>query len=363
MTDSTTPTIPDRTAGPASGDLHLEGSSRSVRLSVLDTVPVSERTTPTESLWASSRLVQRAEELGYHRYWVTEHHSMPAIASSSPAVLLAHLGAVTERIRLGSGGVMLPNHAPLVVAEQFGMLESFHPGRIDLGLGRAPGTDQVTAMALRRSGDVSDGQDFPQQLAEVVAFLGGSFPDGHPYRRVLAVPRPVSTPEIWLLGSSGFSAQLAGMLGLPFCFAHNFNAAGTDAGLEMYHRSFRPSSVLDEPYSMVSVVAICAATDEEARFQAGPMALSLIRMAAGLPTLLPSPEEAAVYRYTRADEQLIERMAGSAIAGSPGTVRAELLALAERTGVDELMIGANLGDADTRLRCYELIAEQVAPGP
>jgi luciferase family oxidoreductase group 1 len=361
MTDTTSPTIPDSPPGP--GGLHLEGTTRPVRLSVLDTVPISERTTPHDSLWASSRLAQRTEELGFHRYWVTEHHSMPAIASSSPAVLLAHLGAVTDRIRLGSGGVMLPNHAPLVVAEQFGMLESFHPGRIDLGLGRAPGTDQVTAMALRRAGDVSDGQDFPQQLAEVVAFLSGSFPEGHPYRHVRAVPQPPTTPEIWLLGSSGFSAQLAGMLGLPFCFAHHFNAAGTDAGLELYRRHFRPSDVLDEPYSMVAVVAVCAETDAEATYLAGPMRLSLIRMAAGLPTLLPTPEEAAAYQYTAADMQLIERMAGSAITGSAETVRAELLALAERTQVDELMVGANLGDVDIRLRCYELLAERVAPAP
>jgi luciferase family oxidoreductase group 1 len=338
-------------------------STRRTTLSVLDLVPVRSDQSTGDALRATLALARTADELGVNRYWVAEHHNMPGVAATNPPVLIALVAGATEKLRVGSGGVMLPNHAPLVVAEQFGMLESFHPGRIDLGLGRAPGTDQVTAMALRRAGDVSDGQDFPQQLAEVVAFLSGSFPEGHPYRNVRAVPQPPTTPEIWLLGSSGFSAQLAGMLGLPFCFAHHFNAAGTDAGLELYRRHFRPSDVLDEPHSMVAVVAVCAETDEEATYLAGPMRLSLIRMAAGLPTLLPTPEEAAAYQYTAADMQLIERMAGSAIIGSAETVRAELLALAERTQVDELMVGANLGDVDIRLRCYELLAERVAPAP
>jgi luciferase family oxidoreductase group 1 len=332
-----------------------------VKLSVLDLVPVSRGTTPGEALHRSAHLARRAEELGFQRYWVAEHHSMPGIASSSPAVLLAHLGAATEHIRLGSGGVMLPNHAPLVVAEQFGMLEALHPGRIDLGLGRAPGTDPMTARALRGAGNVSNGEDFPQQLAELVAFLEGSFPDDHPYHSVKAVPQGASRPDIWLLGSSGFSAQLAGMLGLPFSFAHHFSAENTEPALELYRRHFRPSEVLDEPYAMIGVSVVCADTDERARWLAGPMALSMLRLRTGRPGALPTPEEAAEYSYTPMEKELVKSITGSHLVGSPARIRTDLLELADRTEVDELMDTTTVGDADERLRSYELVAEQVAP--
>jgi luciferase family oxidoreductase group 1 len=220
-------------------------------LSILDLATVGAGGTPAESLATSTELARRAEEWGYHRFWVAEHHGMPGVASSSPAVLLAHLAANTRTIRLGSGGVMLPNHAPLVVAEQFGMLHALHPGRIDLGLGRAPGTDQATAAALRRSAEV-DPDEFPQQVAELTAFLDDDFPEGHPYRRIHAIPGEANAPgagrpPIWLLGSSGFSAQLAGLLGLPFAFAHHFSAANTVPALDLYRSSFRPSEALDRP--------------------------------------------------------------------------------------------------------------------
>jgi luciferase family oxidoreductase group 1 len=346
-------------AAVAPGELHLEGPSQPVRMSVLDLVPVSRGVTPGEALHRSAALAHRAEELGYHRYWVAEHHSMPGIASSSPAVLLAHLATVTERMRLGSGGVMLPNHSPLVVAEQFGMLESLHPGRIDLGLGRAPGTDQLTARALRRTAQLTDGEDFPQQLAELIAFLEGSFPDDHPYAKVLAVPHAPTMPAVWLLGSSGYSAQLAGMLGLPFSFAHHFSAGNTEPALELYRRSFRPSDTLEEPYAMLGVSVVCADTDDHARWLAGPQALAMLRLRTGRPGPSPTPEEAAEYQYTPAEKEFVRSLTASNIVGSPATVRAALVELAERTGVQELMITTNVGDPVERLHSYELVARVV----
>ena len=206
---------------------------QNVRLSVLDLAPVPSGSTTGEALRNSLELARHVERLGYYRYWVAEHHNMPGIASSAPAVLIGHIADVTETIRVGSGGVMLPNHAPLTVAEQFGMLEAFHPGRIDLGIGRAPGTDQLTAAALRRTADLS-AETFPQDLGELIAFFHGTFPDDHPYSRITAVLAKDNVPELWLLGSSGYSAQVAGMLGLPFAFAHHFSPANTLPALALY---------------------------------------------------------------------------------------------------------------------------------
>ena len=331
-------------------------------LSVLDLAIVSGGSTERDALEGSVALAQRAEALGFERVWYAEHHNMGSIASSATSVLIAHVAANTDTIRLGSGGIMLPNHSPLVIAEQFGMLESLHPGRIDLGLGRAPGTDQQTARALRRSALISDGSDFPQQLAELVAFLEGSFPDDHPYAKVRAVPHAPSPPAIWLLGSSGYSAQLAGMLGLPFSFAHHFSAANTEPALDLYRRSFRPSEALDEPYAMIGVSVVCADSDEHARWLAAPQGLAMLRMRTGRPGPSPTPEEAAAYQYTPAEKDLLRSITGSHIVGSPATVRAELLDLAARTGVQELMVTTNVGDPDERLRSYELVAQVVAPG-
>ena len=247
-----------------------------VPLSVLDLAPVAEGTTAGAALGHTTELARRTEELGYHRFWVAEHHNMPAIASSAPAVLLAHLAANTSTIRLGSGGVMLPNHAPLVVAEQFGTLEALHPGRIDLGIGRAPGTDQLTALALRRTMEGLSAEDFPRELADLMNYFSGDDPGG-------SSPRPGrgEPPAVWLLGSSGFSAQLAGLLGLPFSFAHHFSSANTLPALELYRQHFRPSRWLDEPYAMVAVNAVCAETDERAEWLAGPSALSFLQAALG----------------------------------------------------------------------------------
>jgi luciferase family oxidoreductase group 1 len=350
-------------AGPttvAPGELRLLGGERSVRLSILDVVPVGRGVTPGQALHRSAALARQAEQLGYHRYWVAEHHSLPSIASSSPAVLLAHLASVTETMRLGSGGVMLPNHSPLVIAEQFGMLESLHPGRIDLGLGRAPGTDPMTARALRRTSQLSDGEDFPQQLAELVAWLEGSFPDDHPYAQVKAVPHAPSLPAIWLLGSSGYSAQLAAMLGLPFSFAHHFSGGGTLEALSLYRDTFRVSESLDEPYAMIGVNVVCADTDEHAHWLAAPQALSMLRMRTGRPGPAPTPQEAAEYSYTPAEKEFVRKLTATYVVGSPATVRDGLLELAGRTGVQELMVTTNVSDPEERVRSYELLAEAAA---
>ncbi|MEV0277270.1 LLM class flavin-dependent oxidoreductase [Streptomyces sp. NPDC050610] len=343
--------------------------SAPVPLSVLDLATVGSGLTAGQALRTTVQLARLTERRGFQRFWVAEHHSMPGVASSSPAVILAHLAAHTDRIRLGSGGVMLPNHAPLVIAEQFGTLEALAPGRVDLGLGRAPGTDGATAAALRRTDRLHEGaDDFPQQLAELTRFLDDDFPGGHRYARIHAVPGPVQgsvpggvqsadRPVIWLLGSSGFSAQLAGTLGLPFSFAHHFSAANTVPALDLYRESFRPSAVLDRPYAKIGVQAFAAEDGKEALRQVRTGALSMLRLRTGRPGLVPSPEEAAAYEYSPAEREFVDSWLANVVHGTPDEVRAGLDGLVKRTGVDELMITANAHGRDARLRSYELIAD------
>lgn len=322
-----------------------------MKLSVLELAPVAAGRDPAEALAYTTEVARHAEQWGYHRIWVAEHHNMPAIASSSPAVLIAHLAASTSTIRVGSGGVMLPNHAPLVVAEQFGILASLHPGRIDLGVGRAPGTDQRTALALRRTPDGLSAENFPSEFVDVVRMLAGD------PSQLRAVPAPEQLPEIWLLGSSGFSAQLAGQLGLPFSFAHHFSAQNTEPALALYRTSFRPSQWLDEPYTMVAVNAICADTDERAEALAKPGQLSFLRLRQGQPIALPSVEEAAAYEFSPLEREFVaQRRVGQAL-GSPETVREQLTDLIARTQPDELMLTNQVYDIKDRLRSYELIAD------
>src|SRR5258708_18524333 len=235
---------------------------------------------------------------------------MGGIGRSAPAVLIAHLAAATSTIRVGSGGVMLPNHAPLVVAEQFGTLEALHPGRIDLGIGRAPGTDQLTALALRRTMEGLSAEAFPEELADLIRlFMGGAAP-----ARITATPGQGDMPALWLLGSSGYSAQLAGLLGLPFSFAHHFSAANPIPALALYRQNFRPSRWLDRPYAMVAVNAICADTDERAEWLSGPPALAFLRLPSGMPQPLASPAEAAAYPYAPPDPRVArERLASQAV--------------------------------------------------
>ena len=326
-------------------------------ISVLDLAPIASGSTAGLALRNSLDLAVRAEAWGFTRYWVAEHHNMPGIASSAPPVLVGALADATTTLRVGSGGVMLPNHAPLVVAEQFGMLEALHPGRIDLGLGRAPGTDQATARALRRAASALSDDDFPRQLGELLAFFRGSFPPDHPFAGIHAVPGQGDVPQIWLLGSSGFSAQVAGILGLPFAFAHHFSAANTLPALELYRSRFEPFAVLAEPYAMVGVNVVCADTDERARWLHGASELSMVRLRIGRPQPFPTPEEAERYEYSDAERALVAAMDRAPVVGSPATVGAGLDELLERTGADELMVTTVTHGHGDRVRSYALLAE------
>ena len=325
-------------------------------LSVLDLAPVGAGSTAAQALASSVDLARLAERRGYHRVWVAEHHNMPGIASSSPPVLVAHLAAATASIRVGAGGVMLPNHASLVVAEQFGMLEAMHPGRIDLGLGRAPGTDPVTAAALRRNGSPG-ADDFPEQLRDLFAFFEGTHP------RIVAVPGRGYRPAIWMLGSSDFSAHVAAALGLPFSFAHHFASHNTIAALQIYRDAFQPSDELAAPYSMIGVPVVCAETTDEARWLAGSSALSFVRLRQGRPTQLPTPEEAAEHVFTPTEREIVRTWTAPLVCGDPEHVRAELEALAARTGADELMLTTMVHSPEARLRSYELVADASAARP
>jgi luciferase family oxidoreductase group 1 len=325
---------------------------RSVPLSVLDLAPVVEGSSAADALANSLDLARLSEELGYHRYWVAEHHNMPGIASSAPPVLIAHLAAGTERIRVGSGGVMLPNHSPLVVAEQFGTLEALHPDRIDLGLGRAPGTDRYTMWALRRKLE-GDTDDFPQALVELLGYFNGRV------EHISATPGEGLEPEVWLLGSSGFSAQLAGQLGMPFAFAHHFSPHNTLPALALYREAFRPSAALAEPYAMVCATVLCAETDEEAQRLALPFRLSMLSLRSGHPRRLPRPEEAEAYAFTPDDQQLIGSFAAGHVVGGPETVREGLDRLLDATEADELMVATTVYDHADRRRSYELVRSLV----
>jgi luciferase family oxidoreductase group 1 len=333
----------------------------SVPLSVLDLAPVPSGSTSADALRNSLDLARHVEQLGYSRYWVAEHHNMPGIASSAPAVLIGHIADATSTLRVGSGGVMLPNHAPLVIAEQFGMLEALHPGRIDLGIGRAPGTDPLTASALRGVAEVSaDG--FPRELGELLAFFDGDFPAEHPLGRIHAVPARGNVPAFWLLGSSDYSAQVAGYLGLPFAFAHHFSPDNTLPALAAYRSVFRPSAVLHEPYVLIAAAVVCAETDARAEWLAGPSALSFLRVRTGRPGLLPTPEEAAAYPYNPAEQAFIANRQKHQIIGSPDSVQRGLAELVDRTHADELMLTTVVHDHADRLRSYELVAAELLAG-
>ncbi|MFI0449591.1 LLM class flavin-dependent oxidoreductase [Actinomadura sp. 6N118] len=319
----------------------------SVPFSVLDLSPVVSGSTSGQALRNTLDLARHTENLGFHRYWLAEHHAMPGIASSATAVLIGQVAAATERLRVGSGGIMLPNHAPMVVAEQFGTLEALFPGRIDLGLGRAPGTDQATARALRRSPDALSADDFPEQVHELRAYFG---------EQSKVTPAAGNEPPVWLLGSSGYSARLAGMLGLPFAFAHHFSAENTLPALQIYRESFRPS-VLAEPYALIAVSVTAAETDVEARELARPQALSFLRLRQGRPGLLPSPEEAAAHPYTPLESEIIQARLDSQVVGGRESVRSQMDALLESTKADEVMVTTMVYDQADRLRSYDILAD------
>jgi luciferase family oxidoreductase group 1 len=322
-----------------------------VPLSILDLAPISRGQTASDSFAGSVALAQRAEELGYLRIWYAEHHNMSNIASSATSVLISHIGAQTRTIRLGSGGVMLPNHAPLVIAEQFGTLESLFPGRIDLGLGRAPGTDQPTARALRR-GAINSADTFPQDVQELQAYFHRVVPG----QVVQAVPGGGLDIPIWLLGSSLFSAQLAAALGLPFAFASHFAPDHLDQALAIYRHDFQPSATLAQPYAMAAIGVIAAATDAGAHRLMTSLQQNFLNLRRGTPGPLPPPVDSMDELWSPGERAGVEHTFREAVAGSPETVRRGLTAFLQRTKVDELMVTSAIHDHAARVKSYELVA-------
>ncbi|BDI30338.1 N5,N10-methylene tetrahydromethanopterin reductase [Capsulimonas corticalis] len=334
-----------------------QNSDNSLRLSVLDLSPVASGSSGRDALNNTLDLARLADDLGYHRYWLAEHHNTALIASGAPEVMIGHVASVTKRMRVGSGGVMLPNHAPLKVAETFKTLEALHPGRIDLGLGRAPGTDSLTALALRGSREALNADDFPEQLSDLLSFFSGEFPRNHPFQRIVAIPNGVEAPEVWLLGSSDFSARLAGQLGLGFAFAHHINPEPAMDSLRLYREYFRPSDYFAEPHSFVGVSVICAPDDDEASTLAAPIDLALLRLVQGRYSPLATVEEALAVDYSAQEREAIRHNRQRLFTGSPETLRARLSAFAKEAGVSELMITTMTHSHAHRRRSYELLAE------
>ncbi len=296
-------------------------------LSVLDLSPVTTATSGAQALRNTLDLAPHAERLGYTRYWVAEHHNLPSIASSAPDLMMGQIAAVTKRIRVGSGGVMLPNHAPLMVAERFKMLEALYPGRIDLGLGRAPGTDPVTSYALRRRQNIEPDDDFLERFQELILLETRAFPDNHPYHNVHAMPVDVHLPPIWLLGSSGYSAELAATVGSGFSFAHHFASYDAAAAMRAYRDKFKPSAWRQTPYAILAVHAVVADTDAEAERIAGTVDLNFLRRQHGQYLPLASPEEAQAQPYSEADRAFMRQNRARLFVGSPATVRDKLAPL------------------------------------
>lgn len=327
-----------------------------IPLSILDLSPVTTGASGAVALRNSIGLAQLADRLGYTRYWVAEHHNLPSIASSAPEIMIGQIGAATQHIRVGSGGVMLPNHAPLMVAERFKMLEALFPGRIDLGLGRAPGTDQITSVALRHRQDPREGDDFLERFQELLLLEQRGYPDTHPFSKVRAMPQDVSLPPIWLLGSSGYSAQLSAQIGVGFAFAHHFASHDADDAMLTYRQQFRPGA-LEKPYAILGTAVVCADTDEEANRLASTVDLNFVRRARGEYLPLSSPEEAAAFDYAPVDLQRIRQNRTRLCVGSPDTVRARLNSLIATTQADELMVTTMVYDHAARRHSYELLAE------
>ena len=322
-----------------------------IPFSVLDLSPILEGSNAAQSFRNSRDLAQHAENWGFNRYWLAEHHGMPGIASAATSVLIGHVAGATRTIRVGAGGIMLPNHSPLVIAEQFGTLESLYPGRIDLGLGRAPGSDQTTARALRRN-LASDSDEFPQDVVELMDFFSDE-----PRQVVRAVPGTGLKLPIWILGSSTFGAQLAAALGLPYAFASHFAPQQLMQAIAIYRSSFRPSKQLAKPYVMLGFNIFAADTDEEAQFRASSMQQAFINIRTGQPKKLPPPVEGFLQSIGAQERAILHTVLPCSAIGSPATVRGFVQAFIERTGADELMVTSQIFDHGARLRSYEIAAE------
>ncbi|MEK4325649.1 LLM class flavin-dependent oxidoreductase [Paenibacillus sp. FSL R7-0312] len=326
-----------------------------IPFSVLDLAPIREGGTAADSFHNTLDLARHAEEWGYHRYWLAEHHNMPGIASSATSLVIGHVAGGTKRIRVGSGGIMLSNHAPLVIAEQFGTLESLYPGRIDLGLGRAPGSDQAAARALRR-GLGSDGSEFPEQLSELRAYFDANGAGGRPLG-VRAVPGEGLNIPIWLLGSSGFSAQLAGQLGLPFAFASHFAPDYLLPALHLYRSSFKPSAVLDKPHVMIGLGITAADTVEEARRLATSQQQQFLNIIRGRTGKLQPPVDSLDGIWTPQEKAMLLSKQQYSIAGDPLLIKERLLEILEETAADEWIIASQIYDHSARLHSYKLVSE------
>jgi luciferase family oxidoreductase group 1 len=322
-----------------------------IPFSVLDLSPITEGGTAAQSFRNTLDLAQHAERWGYNRYWLAEHHGMPGIASAATAVLIGHVAGGTRTIRVGAGGIMLPNHSPLVIAEQFGTLESLYPGRIDLGLGRAPGSDAATARALRRN-LLSEADEFPHDVVELMDLMSDQ-----PQQRIRAVPGTGLKVPVWILGSSLFGAQLAAMLGLPYAFASHFAPAQLMQAIELYRDNFKPSAQLGQPYVMLGFNVFAADTDEEAQVRATSMQQAFVNLRSGRPTRLPPPLPGYRDKVGPAERALLDSVLSCATIGSPETVRRGLQEFIERTGANELMITSQMFDHGARLRSYEIAAQ------
>ena len=328
-----------------------------VPLDVLDLSPVTTAISGGQALRNSIDLARFADRLGYTRYWVAEHHNLPNIASSAPDIMIGQIAAVTTYMRVGSGGVMLPNHAPLQVAERYKVLEGLFPGRIDLGLGRAPGTDPVTSYALRRRQDDPAGDDFLDRFQELILFEQRGFPESHPFRKVQAMPSDVPLPPLFLLGSSGYSAQLAAHVGAGFSFAHHFSDFDPVGPMMTYREQFKPSPARDKPLAILAVHAVCADTDAEAERLATSVDLNFARRRQGHYLPIPSPEEAAAHDYSPSDRALVAQNRARLIVGGKAKVLAHLEPLIKATQADEVMITSMIFDHEARKHCYKLLAE------
>lgn len=326
-----------------------------MRLSVLDQSPVISGHTPQRAIQETIRLVKAAEALGYHRYWLAEHHSIAALADPCPEILLSMIAAETSRIRVGTGGILLPYYSPLKVAEQFRMLEALYPGRIDLGIGRAPGGDQVTALAMGE-GRYPGAERFPEQVQYLVAYLDGTIPADHPFAGIKVMPAGRTAPEVWLLGSSDYSGALAAQLGLPFAFAHFISADGGEAVMKDYRQRYRPSPREPVSRTLLCVFVIVAATTDEAERLSASIALRRLNMDYGVNTPVPNHEEANAYPYTEADHRRIAHHRRRVVLGTPGAVRDQLVAMQESFRADEVMAITITGDYDSRMKSYELLA-------
>jgi luciferase family oxidoreductase group 1 len=327
-----------------------------MHLSVLDQSPVRSGLTAADALHETFELAEAADRLGYHRYWLAEHHSTSGLAGSCPEVLIGLVAARTSRLRVGAGGVMLTHYSPLKVAEQFRMLETLYPGRIDLGLGRAPGSDQLTARALAY-GSSRTPELYPRQVADLVAWLEDGLADDHPFKGVQATPRPAGVPEIWLLGSSGESAVLAAHLGTAFSFAHFISSEGSVEAMHDYRARFRPSSCRATPRASAAVFVVCADTEAEAQRLARSRELFIVRLYTGRGGPYPSVDEAERYPYTPREQMIVEHARRRCIAGAPEQVREQLEGFAREHAADELVIVTIAHDPKARLRSYELVAE------